>query len=221
MNQPISEYNIKQKILDPDKYGSMIAMPSEQTTYLNELDVIVEFTLQNGGSFVNNENLPFEHLLDTLEIIKELVEVDEGQENSIELTSNAVTPKLVQYFAEQSRIHFGYRLLWRGLRHSIDLLTTDASNTYIKIFKYKEDTGIYIRMKVRSSMKKEWYDTEVAFTINTIVSCKCTCKCGSNNFERVVCIHVLPTLELMGFFLKESLAENMLMKHYLQNFEGH
>ena len=40
--------------------------------------------------------------------MKALVEVDQGEEQSIELTSTAVTPKLVQYFADQSRIHFGF-----------------------------------------------------------------------------------------------------------------
>ena len=82
----------------------MIAMPAERTTYLDHLDIVIEFSLKHGGTFVNYENLPFEHLIDTLDLFKELVEVDQGEENSIELTSNAVTPKLVQFFAEQSRI---------------------------------------------------------------------------------------------------------------------
>ena len=98
------------------------------------------------------------------------------------------------------------------MRHSIDLLTTDVSQTYVKIFKYNGDTGLYLQMKVRSSMRKEWYDTEVAFTMNTIVACKCSCKCGSNDLQRVVCIHVLPTMELIGFFLKEALAEHILIE---------
>lgn len=53
------------RILDPDKYGTMIAMPAEPTTYLNELDTVVEFSLKYGGSFVNNETLPLEHLIGT------------------------------------------------------------------------------------------------------------------------------------------------------------
>ena len=72
---------------------------------------------------------------------------------------------MVQYFSDQLRIHFGWQLLTRVLRHSIDLLTTDVSDTFVKIFKYKSDTGIYLQMRVRSSMKKEWYDTKVVFTI--------------------------------------------------------
>lgn len=116
---------LKKNKLDPDKYGTMIAMPAEPTNYLNELDIVIEFSLKNGGSFVNNENLPLENLIETLAIMKELVEVEQGDEQSIELTSTAVTPKLVQYFADQSRIHFGDRLLTRGLQHSIDLLTIE------------------------------------------------------------------------------------------------
>lgn len=70
-------------------------------------------------------------------------------------------------------------------------------------------------MKVKASMKKDVYDTEVAlvaFTINEIVACKCSCRCGSQDLQRTVCVHILPCLELLGFFIKQSLAEHILVE---------
>lgn len=86
-------------MFDKENYSTFVVVPEQPTTYLQEIDTINEFILKRGGSFVSNEEFPSENLMEVLEIFKELIEGDEGEENNLQLTSNAVTPKLVQFFA--------------------------------------------------------------------------------------------------------------------------
>lgn len=54
--------------------------------------------------------------------------------------------------------------------------------------------------------------------MKTIVACKCSCACGSNGLEFIICVHILPCIELLGYFLKEALAEHLLIElcHYVK-----
>jgi hypothetical protein len=74
---------MNKKILDTTTIETLITIPQQPSTYLSDLESLAEFSFMRGGSFVNNELLPGEELIDVLEILKELVEVDVGEERSL------------------------------------------------------------------------------------------------------------------------------------------
>ena len=59
-------------------------------------------------------------------------------------------------------------------------------------------------------MKASVYRSEVVVTPTKIICCKCTCHCGSQGSERIICVHILPLLFLLTSLLFEALAENLL-----------
>ena len=63
-----------------------------------------------------------------------------------------------------------------------------------------------------ASMKSKTYTPSIVATSNDVLCCKCTCQCGSQKGERVLCVHILPLLFLLTLFLFEHLAEHMLLE---------
>ena len=63
-----------------------------------------------------------------------------------------------------------------------------------------------------ASMKKNIYESTIVATSNDLLSCKCTCQCGSRNNERIVCVHNLAALYLLTLLLFEDLAEHLLLE---------
>lgn len=55
-------------------------------------------------------------------------------------------------------------------------------------------------------------NTQVIFTKDVIVSCTCTCKCGSHDDQRVVCVHILPIIYKITLLMYRGLAEHMLVE---------
>ena len=61
-------------------------------------------------------------------------------------------------------------------------------------------------------MKNSTYDVVVAFTSNTVVACSCTCKAGSNNNEKIICVHILPVIYQMTQIMFQGLNQHLLVK---------
>ena len=55
------------------------------------------------------------------------------------------------------------------------------------------------------------YNTEVVATSTKRLCCKCSCPCGSNEDERIVCVRILVVLYLLSILLIKDLAEHMLI----------
>ena len=70
---------------------------------------------------------------------------------------------------------------------------------------------IRLGSQVPASMRKDMYETEVVATSTKLLCCKCSCPCGSNDDERIVCIHILVVLYLLSMLLIEDLTEHMLI----------
>lgn len=73
------------------------------------------------------------------------------------------------------------------------------------------DIGIRLGHKVPASMRKNIYDTELVLTAKKLLCCKCTCQCGSQGLERIVCVHTLVLAYLLSMLLIEDLAEHILI----------
>ena len=61
-------------------------------------------------------------------------------------------------------------------------------------------------------MKSEVYQSEIVVTPTKILCCQCTCPCGSQKLEWVVCVHNLPLLLNMSVFIGEGLGEHLLLE---------
>ncbi len=70
--------------------------------------------------------------------------------------------------------------------------------------------GIHVSSEIPASMKASVYHSEIVVTPTKIVCCKCTCHCGSQANEQIICVHNLPLLVLLTSLPFEALAENLL-----------
>ena len=88
-----------------------------------------------------------------------------------------------------------------------DLTETDA------IFLWRDNEPcILLNNIVPASMKSVEYDSYGAFTSSKIVACKCSCQCGAEGDEAVVCVHILPLALQLSMLLVGGLAEHMLLE---------
>jgi hypothetical protein len=108
--------------------------------------------------------------------------------------------------------HAGYRLLKRCIRHALDSPSVDIRLAKVSVVKVEYETALLVEHKVRASMKQELYDVTVCFTKQTVFACSCTCKCGGQGTEKILCIHVLPVMYQMSLLVFEGLAEHILVE---------
>ena len=86
-------------------------------------------------------------------------------------------------------------------------------NRTAKIFKTCNGSiGIYLENNIPASMKACQYEPTVAFTSEGLLSCTCTCKCGGDHDDRIVCVHILPLIFQLAILLVDGLAENILLE---------
>jgi hypothetical protein len=62
------------------------------------------------------------------------------------------------------------------------------------------------------------YNVSVCFSSETIHSCECSCQCGSQQDERILCVHILPVLFQISRLTFECFAEHILVE--LASFIG-
>jgi SWIM zinc finger len=67
-------------------------------------------------------------------------------------------------------------------------------------------------------MKQVIYNVQVALTSTVLLACTCTCKAGSVDKEKIVCVHILPVIFQIGQIMWKGLSEHLLLgfsKFYL------
>jgi hypothetical protein len=121
-------------------------------------------------------------------------------------------PTTIVSFAEAARLHEGFRLIMRCLRHAIDPQAFSLIYATGYIVLYEEQPALLLHHRVKASMKDQLYEVSVCFTEKTIISCQCSCKIGAMELERVMCVHVLPVIYQMTLMLFDGLADSCLIE---------
>jgi hypothetical protein len=193
-----------------------ISVPEKPSNYLQSIDYIGLIRLSKGGSFINDCKLHLDDIVDVLKIFCQLINIDTKHSCSTDVVARTfnVLPTIIIDLARRARIiSAGYRLLKRCVRHAMDTAAADVRESKIFIIKVDNDTiGLVMKHKVRASMRNELYDVTVCFKEKTIMSCDCTCKCGSQNNESILCIHILPCLFQITLEIYDGLAEHLLVE---------
>ena len=113
-------------------------------------------------------------------------------------------------FAANCRVDSGYRLLMRCIRHAFDSRTKSLENKTAKLIVHQGEVGIHLSLEIPVSMKNSVYCSKIAVTPTKILCCKCSCYCGGQGNERILCVHNLPLLFLLTTLLFDALADNLL-----------
>ena len=98
----------------------------------------------------------------------------------------------------------------RCIRHAFDSRTKSLENKTAKLIVHQGEVGIHLSSEIPASMKRSVYISEIAVTPTKILCCKCSCHCGGQGNERILCVHNLPLLFLLTTLLFDALAENLL-----------
>jgi hypothetical protein len=112
-------------------------------------------------------------------------------------------------FAEKAR---AYGLLKRCLRHAMDSNAIDIWESKVTVARVEGVICLVLEHQVRASMKTDVYDVIACFNMDTISACQCSCKCGSNDDERVLCIHILPAVYQIALLIFDGLGEHLLVE---------
>lgn len=188
-----------------------ISLPLHKTSYLNNEKVICRFDLRNGASFIRDNSLTLYKKLDIVYLLPRLVHASHIKNGTEIEKIISILPDMIVDFAQRSRFHSGYRLLKRAVRHAMDPEGCSIMSSNCYIVECQDTIGIHISHIVKASMKKEAYRTNVSFTTSTdILAVSCTCKSGSINDEKIICVHVLPVLLQLAILLFDGLSEHLL-----------
>ena len=176
--------------------------------------VIGDVFFSEGGQFIANENITNDMLPSLFGLFATLIEYKKDvRYTKFEHKVYSALPSYYIELANGSRMDSGFRLLRRCARHAMDSNARDLINTDGKLFKTSDGlVGIAIKNVVPASMKNTEYDTYAAFTARDLLACKCSCPCGGEGTEKIVCVHVLPLIFQLSLLLIEGLAENILLE---------
>ena len=61
-------------------------------------------------------------------------------------------------------------------------------------------------------MRANIYNTQVAFSADDLIACQCSCRCGAEKQERILCVHPLALVMDLFLLLFEGLAQNILLE---------
>eukprot|EP00956_Cyclotella_meneghiniana_P040674 scaffold202164_cov66-Cyclotella_meneghiniana.AAC.2 len=175
---------------------------------------ILDIDFKGGGAFLAEPELESKHVPGVMKFFAKLVLFREGKKTEWK-KDHAVydaLPELFIKFADKSRVDSGFRLLARCVRHAFDTRTPKLNNKTAVLVLHNDDVGIHLRTGMPASMKKNIYESGIVATTNDVLSCKCTCQCGSQNEQRIVCVHNLAVLYLLTLLLFEDLAEHLLLE---------
>jgi hypothetical protein len=193
-----------------------VKFPKEPTNFLLTVNIITSFFLSNGGSFIHDNKLKMDDVIQILDIICELVNIKKTQPGVTQtdiVRTHCVIPTMIVEFAQKARFDsLGYRLLKRCIRHALDSAAVDIREAKIDVCCINGIVNLVLTHKVKASMRNDIYNVTVCFSKNEITACQCDCKCGSQNSERVICIHILPTMYQIALLLFEGLGEHLLIE---------
>jgi hypothetical protein len=194
-----------------------VTVPQETPLYLRYLHPIITFDLNKGASFMDDEKLDLQDVIEVLEIIQQLVHIKKPEPvyqrlDDISCTYSVIPTVLIEIANKSRHEACGYKLLKRCIRHALDSGAVDIRKATVSVVKVDEQVGLLVVHKVKASMKQDIYDVKVCFNKTTIISCSCTCKCGGQGQQKIICIHILPVLYQISLLVFEGLAENILVE---------
>jgi hypothetical protein len=175
---------------------------------------LAEVDFKGGGSFLAEPDLDQKDIPGIMNVFAELVRFEEGKKTDWQRDHRIyeTLPSIFIKFADKSRFDSGFRLLMRCVRHAFDTKTTRLDNKTAMLIKHGDEIGLHIETAIPASMRQNVYKTGIVATANDLLCCKCTCECGSQKEQRIVCVHILAVLYLLTLLLFEALAESMLLE---------
>lgn len=168
---------------------------------------IAEINFSNGGAFLADGTIDQKHIPAILKFFAAVATFAPPDEKHTEWKNGDsaiydALPKLLIDFAAKSRVDSGHRLLSRCLRHALDSKCPSLENKAATLILHGDDVGIRVHSAVPASMRKKVvYNPGIVFTATQVLCCKCNCQCGSENDERIVCVHIFPLLFLLLLLL--------------------
>ena len=197
----------------------VIKYPIYPTTELEEENSSVwnrlfDIDFCNGGAFVSDPNIK-DHLPGLLKLLSSCVTYNKKKHTDWTKDPKVydALPWNIIKFAKNSRVDSGYRLLERCVRHGHDpRMPSMFDNTAQVIQLVDGSLGFVIESQVPASMKKNVYNTTVAYTADDLLAVRCNCKSGSKSSDKVVCVHILPIAYKVTQLLYEDLAEHILVE---------
>ena len=176
--------------------------------------IVEDVNFGEGGAFISDPDFNPQYLPGTLSLFASLVSF-ETEKRTDWVHDPAIfdaIPSTLIDMAQHSRLDDGYRLLKRCIRHAFDSRCKSINGVVASLVKDKDDNiGIRLGTDVPALMRKDIYQTEIVATATDILCCMCSCKCGSQGLERIVCVHILVILLLLSILLIEDLAESILI----------
>jgi hypothetical protein len=204
-------------ITQPKHGAEILDIPT--TTFMHGDDILdhptttLTFDLKLGASFIRDDRLYLNHKIVVTCILGYLVNMDDDNMDESPMKQKdiyKVMPYYLIQIAKGARIHDGYRLLKRAMRHAMDPQTVSILQAKGSLLEYDGHTCIRIDHEVKASMKSDIYEVSVMFNMEGVVACKCTCKAGGGGKERVMCVHILPVIFQLSMLMYDGLAEHFL-----------
>ncbi len=192
-----------------------IKFPCQDANFLKQQTVIAPFDFKDGGQFITDDRISMQQRVQVLDLMSALINFDDlpiqnEKKSTTERIDYSVIPTLLIYFAEGSRLHTGFRLVKRTIRHAMDPTAPPILNARGYLSMYENEVAMTIIHHVKASMKSDVYAVQVSCTKTQLVGCTCTCKAGASGAERVVCVHILPVLYSVTQLLFDGLAGHFL-----------
>ena len=197
--------NREEQIPFPVYCSSQIDHPTQWTTIAN-----VE--LQYGAAFLSQPEITSDHIPGILQLFGSLVTYETATQSGWMKKISETMPAVLVKFASSCRLGCGYRLLARCARHALDSRMPPIDKETSKLIIHNGEVGIHLTSDVPASMKSDIYRTEIVATPTKILCCRCTCQCGSQGNERILCVHNLPLLLKLSVFIGECLGEHFLLE---------
>ncbi|EJK48707.1 hypothetical protein THAOC_32473 [Thalassiosira oceanica] len=159
---------------------------------------LIDINLKEGGSFIGDPDLKSEHAPKVLEFFASLVDIQSSKkrtDHKVEPAIYKVMPETCIEIASKSRLDSGYRVMCRAVRHNLDSKCPPVDESSCElVIDSKGEIGIRLGGKIPASMKKNVYDTELVCTATELLCCKCGCQSGSQDKQRILCVHILAEL---------------------------
>ena len=173
---------------------------------------LYDIEFKEGAAFLHEPELTTQYVPGLLKLFGALTTFKPGNESGWKSHKSlyAALPSIILQFAFDCRVDSGYRLLMRCVRHAFDSRTQSLKNQTATLIVHEGEVGIHLSSSIPASMKSSVYCSEIAVTPTKLLCCKCSCHCGGQGKERILCVHNLPLLFLLTSLLFDGLAENML-----------
>lgn len=178
---------------------------------------IAEINFLQGSAFIADCSINGKLIPKILEFFAEVTTFVSADEKHVDWKKDRAIydslPKLLIDFAAKSRADSGYRLFERHVQHALDSKCPSLEDKNATLILHSDNIGLCIHSDITVLMRKGLvYKPGIPFTENDVICCKCTCNCGSQDNQQVVCVHSFPLIFLFLLLLMGALAEIILME---------